>query len=385
MSERIDIVVPDEVIALNDEKRGRLERVDRFEPVDRAPVHCDVNQWFLLSARGVRYGNYTASPRENLRQQLLNLKWQYEHVRDDLPVPTGRIVVGPDLGCLRGTEFEMNVTWPADQPPKCEHPLREVEQIDDLAVPDPAGGVNARRLAFYRGMREAMDEFDVRVNGERLELDVTIDQPGGPIPAAFALAGQNVMLWMMMDPDRTHRLFEIVTESHLNCIACFDELTGRSSDHPVGMGADAAEMLGPEQYREFVVPYYRRIWERYPGRRGLHMCGRIDHLLAILRDELELDAIDGFGFPVDRRTLADEMAGRVRLSGGPSPMLLKTGDRARIVAECMDYIRTVGRAGGFVLRSGGGFAIGTPTETFDAMTEASRQAAATERPTTTRS
>jgi len=372
--ERIDITVPDSVLTLNDEKIERLERTHRFEPTDRVPVVVGVEQWTILAARGTTAGQYVRSPRDNLREQLLNRKWRMEHVRDDAPIDTESITLGPDLGCLRGVEFISEVVWQEDQPPKCVHPLACPEQIDTLAVPEPRSGVNAKLVEHFEAMRDAAGDFDVRLNGKRLRVDVTFNHFGGPIPSAFALAGANLLEWMLSEPERTHRLMDIVTESHLRCIGFADEVMGRDADHPVAMGADAAEMVGPATFREFVVPYYRRVWERFPGTRALHMCGRIDHLLSILRDELEITHLTTFGSPVDRRALAEAFAGRVVTSGGPDPMLIRSGPTERIVQECIDYIRTVGSRGGYTLGVGGGTAVGTPPEHIAFMVEASRQA-----------
>ena len=376
VKERIDIVVPEGELSLNDERRVRLRRARGFDPTDRVPVALNVCQWVALAARGVSPGEYVRSPRDNLRQQLLNHKWRVENVRDDSPIPTTSITIVPDLGCLRGCEFEMEVTWPEDQPPKCTHPLTDPRQMDSLEVPDPAGGLNATKEEWRKEMLGALDGFDVRLNGERLAVEVGLGSFGGPIPSAFALCGSNLFLWMMTDPRRVHRLMDVVARSHVRVTRHFDELLGRPAEHPLGMGADSAELVGPEAFREFVVPYYLKVWESYPGPRGLHMCGKTDHLLEILRDELRIDSFDGFGFGVDRDNLAEAMAGRVVLTGGPSPMLVQSGPPEAIVEACVSDIRKLGARGGFILSCGGGAAPHTPPEHFSSMVEASRRAAA---------
>jgi uroporphyrinogen-III decarboxylase len=129
--------------------------------------------------------------------------------------------------------------------------------------------------------------------------------------------------------------------------------------------------MGARDFREFVVPYYLRIWAKYAGRRSLHNCGRIDHLIACLRDDLQITHLNGFGFPADRDLLGSELGGRVHMVGGPSPVLLKEGPYDTIVAACEAYIRTVGRRGGYVLMTGGGDLPGTPLAHYKAMIEAS--------------
>ena len=376
MKERIDILVPDEVLAENEAKKQRLEKAHRFEPVDRVPVVVDAQLWGLLHARRAGFTELTESPRHHLRGQILNRKWRIENIRDDRPIEAGCLVIETDFGALRGIEFPLEIVWNGDEPPKVLHLLKEPEQIDRLRIPDPQGGLNARRINWYRAMTEMAGDFDVRLNGEPLEIRVDLTHPGGPFPSAFALCGSNIFLWMKTDPERVHRLMDITTRSHLQVIACFAEITGRDRDHSVWLGADAAEMVRPPMFREFIAPYYLRIWEQHPAPRVYHMCGKIDHLLEILRDEMQITYLDGFGFPVDRRRLADQLSGRVVLRGGPHPVLIHDGPREAIIAECSDYIRTAGSKGGYILSEGNGLMAGTPPEHVEAMVEASMRAGA---------
>lgn len=373
MKECIDIIIPEDKIAKNDEEKERLDKAHNFQPVDRIPVIIGANQWVTLAARGCLFAEYIRSPRDNLRGQILNYKWHVENIHDDQPIATEFLTVEPDFGCLRGTEFPMEITWLDNQPPKCRHPLTEPEQIDKLELPEPDSGLNAKKIEWYRDMSNLVEDFEVRLNGQPLKIQITLSQPGGPIPSAFALAGSNLFLWMLTEPDRIHRLMDIVTRSHIQCIAFFDEMAGRNPKHSVGMGADAAEMISPEAFREFVVPYYLRVWEVYQGVRSLHMCGQINHLLDILRDDLGVSLLDGFGFPVDRNLLAEKMAGRVCLAGGPNPTLIMSGPRKEIISECIDYIKKLGNQGSYILDCRG-TAAGTPPENIEAIVEASKQA-----------
>ncbi len=370
MKERIDIIIDEARIAENDACNERLRRTRNFEPTDRTPVQINTNQWTGLAARGVTFAQYIRSPKDNLREQILNRKWRLENIKDDNPIPTKSLGFGPDLGCLRGTEFDMDVVFPENQPPKAQHPLTSSEQIDALSIPKPDNSINGKRLEFFHGMRDCQDDFDVRLNGDPLAINIGIGQPGGPMPSAFALAGSNLFLWMAMEPDRVHRLMDIVTESQLQCIRFFDDLMGRDPNHGTGIGYDTSEMLSLAMFQAFVVPYANRIYEAYPGHRGLHNCGKNEHLLDCMRDDLRINAHNGFGFCVDPTVLAEKMSGRVVLQGGPNPVLIKSGTPAEIKAECRRYIDIVGAKGGFILGLGGGAAANTPLENFQAMVDA---------------
>jgi uroporphyrinogen-III decarboxylase len=371
--ERIDIQVPENELALNVEKSERLERTRQFESTDRVPVVISPNQWMLLKARGKRAADYIRSPVDNLREQILNVKWRIENIRDDCPIPTDSLTFQPDLGCLRGGEFGMDITWQDDQPPKCDHPLSDPAQIDELEVPDPASGLHATYIQWQKEMSEAASDLDVRINGEPLRVDVTVGHGGGPIPAAFALAGSNMLLWMATEPDRMHRLMNIVTESHIRCIKYFDELMGRSTVHSVAMGSDTAEMLSPAMYREFVVPYYLRVWDEFEGERGFHNCGPNAHLLDIIRDDLKINVNTGFGSCVDPEIVADKMGGHIVMDGGPDAMFMKMANPSSVVEECTRLIGILGTGGGYIMTANDS-APGVPAENLNAMIVASKQA-----------
>ncbi len=346
MKERIDIGIDEARLAKNEENAERFRKARNFETTDRVPVDLNTNQWTALAARGRLFKNYIHSPEDNLREQLLNLKWRLETIRDDRLIPTECVGVSPDLGCIRGVEFDMEIKWPDDQPPKSIHPLQELEQIDSLAMPEPDGGLNRMRIEWYHAMRDCRKNFDLRLNGKALEIHINLGHPGGPIPAAFALAGSNLFLWMAMDPDRVHRLMDLATESHIRCKEFFHELTGTEPGQGIGMGCDTAEMLSPGMFREFVVPYYNRIYERYGGHRGFHNCGKNEHLLELIRDDLKIDSHNGFGSCVEIDVLAEKMAGRVVLQGGPSPVLLRDGTKEEIQADTRRYIEKLGARAG---------------------------------------
>lgn len=373
MKERIDITVPDEILALNEEKKERLQKTHSFEKTDRAPVVVSAQLWALLAGRGAAFSEMTKSPRDHLRGLILNYKYRCEYIHDDLPISTSTLTVEQDFGAIRGVEFPIEVVFQGDDQPKSIHMLHEVAVIDDLSIPDPYSGHNKMRIDWYHGMKAHLENFDVRLNGESLEVKIDISHPGGPIPSAFALCGSNFFMWMMLDPDRVHRLMEIVTESHLNCIAYMDEIKGTDPIHPIWVGADTGELMGPNQFKEFGVPYYQKLWEKYPGERVYHMCGKMNHLVESVRDDLEINYLSGFGFPTDRVKLANEMGGRVRMWGGPHPVHIFNGSVGAIIEECEDYIRTVGRHGGYILSEGFGLMAGTPPEHIDAMIEASRR------------
>jgi hypothetical protein len=374
MKERIDIVVSEKELERNDEKRERLRKTFCFEPTDRVPVVFEVQQAVALAARGSSYSVYFRTPRDNLREQILNYKWRCENILDDRPIETEVIDIEPDFGAQRGVEFPVQIAWPENEAPKVQHLLHQPEDIDKITIPEPDGGFNATRIRWYRHMCLLNNAFDVRINGKPLQVRITLEQRGGPVPAAFALCGANLFLWLLTDPDRIHHLMDIVTQSHLRCIEFFDEMVGRTGRrHLPEVGGDTGEMVSPRHFRSFFSPYVKKIWERYDHWKTYHMCGKIDHLYDILLNDLEVDFLNGFGFSVDRKKMSEKWSGKVVMRGGLHPDMLLKSTPETVATEVVDYINTVGVLGGYILSDGYGLAPGTPLENLNAVLEASRR------------
>jgi uroporphyrinogen-III decarboxylase len=126
-------------------------------------------------------------------------------------------------------------------------------------------------------------------------------------------------------------------------------------------------------FEEFVVPYYCRCYDAFPGSRGLHMCGKINHLIPILAKQLEITHLNGFGFPASPALLAEWMGGRTVMSGGLNPVLLLRGPREAIKAECYRYLEAFAPCGGYILQDGNNVAPGTPLEHLAAVVEAAQE------------
>jgi hypothetical protein len=144
MKERIDIIISDEELERNGEKRARLRKTFHFEQTDRVPVVFEVQQAVALAARGSSFSTYLRSPRDNLREQILNYKWRCENIPDDRPIETELLYIEPDFGAQRGVEFPVEIAWTENEAPKVQPLLHQPEDIDGLTLPVPDGGFNAK-------------------------------------------------------------------------------------------------------------------------------------------------------------------------------------------------------------------------------------------------
>ena len=363
---KIDLSYPEEKMQANWE---RMKAHAKFEYFDRVPVSCGVSLRYILRERGVGYNEYFSSPRLQIYHQLMNRKWRLEHIRDDSVLSPG-VSVSPDFSTIRGAMFDVKVHWSDTEIPKALPILHSIEDVKRLKVPSPTNSLCGRKIEWYHEMKEIAKEAEVTFNGKPVQVNVGIGGEGGPIPIALSLAGENLFLWAAQYPDVLHDLLEKTTQTSIDYEHYIRDLTERPKTG-CGMGCDGAEMFSPKHFVEFVVPYYTRVYEEFPGNRSLHNCGRIDHLLDMLRDELKLNNLSGFGDPVDRKLIAEKLGGRVHMSGGVNIALLLHGSKEQIREDCMDALRTIAPCGGYILQDGNNVPPGTSIENLDVLTECS--------------
>jgi uroporphyrinogen-III decarboxylase len=138
--------------------------------------------------------------------------------------------------------------------------LTTPEEVDTLAVPDPWASERFRlHVDRYHALKE---RFGDRAGGG-------LSGQEGPITTAGLLRGEQFFVDCVTDPDRAHRLLQISTEMFILWRQVSDEVTG-ASPTVAGICDDYAGMLGPHLWGEFVIPYYRRIFDAL-GPKGGHI------------------------------------------------------------------------------------------------------------------
>ncbi|MBM4049156.1 MAG: hypothetical protein FJ279_28995 [Planctomycetes bacterium] len=361
---KIDIRYPKEAMA---KSRERMAAHREFRYVDRVPVVAGISARYTLQQRGVGFREFFNSPEAQVYHQLMNLKWRLENLREDfLLSPVVNVV--PDFQNVVPAAFfaEATVVFDDETPPWVLPCIQDTSQVESLRVPTPTANIGLKHGEFFVRMREAVKEYEVTINGEPVPLNVSPGGMGGSnISAAIKLAGENVLAWMLECPEVVHRLLDKICRARLNFVAHMAELSGKPLKSGGG-GGDGAEMLSPRLFREFMIPYYERCHQAGPNR-GLHMCGRINHLLDVLMNDLKITSLDGFGSVADRQLVAEKMAGRIHLRGNVDCVVLRNGPREAIRRECFDALERLSRRGGFVLSDGHNIAPGTPVEHVNLM------------------
>jgi uroporphyrinogen decarboxylase len=126
----------------------------------------------------------------------------------------------------------------------------------------------------------------------------------------------NAMMDLLVNPGWLKELLEKCVEVEI----AFAVAQVEAGAHIVGLGDAVASQVSPEMYREFALPYERRIFEAVRAAGGfgrLHICGNTTHLLKDMADSGA--AIVDVDWMVDLRRATEAMDG-VAVCGNVDPV-----------------------------------------------------------------
>ncbi|MGB9677380.1 MAG: uroporphyrinogen decarboxylase family protein [Candidatus Ratteibacteria bacterium] len=199
----------------------------------------------------------------------------------------------------------------------------------------------------------------------------------GPLTVACNLRGANeIMTDFYEDPQYIHDLLSFITDETIRRIKKVKEFLGISyPDKCWGFADDSIELISTDMYKEFVMPYHLKLLKEFSkgGPNSIHICGRVQHHLKILKEELNIKTFD-LGFPVNLGKAREELGEDVILIGNISPMLLKNGPPEKIREAVKNLCKSgVMKGKKFILHDGNNCAPETPVLHFEVMYEAGKE------------
>jgi MtaA/CmuA family methyltransferase len=166
-----------------------------------------------------------------------------------------------------------NVKYYDNQPPAIDEVnalLADKATLGKIASPDPFAE-GSRMLDRIRGA----EAFAKQVKGE-LYIEGWVE---GPCAEGADLRGINhLMIDFIDDPAFVRDLFDWILEMELG----FARAQIEAGCDIIGIGDAAASLVGPQIYREFVLPYEKRLIEgiqQSGGKVRLHICGNTSRIL----------------------------------------------------------------------------------------------------------
>jgi MtaA/CmuA family methyltransferase len=263
-------------------------------------------------------------------------------------VPFDAAVDASAFGAITSHESERR------QPAITGRPVSSRDSLDLIEVPDPhRDGRAPVVLNAVSMLRQALGDSSPVLCG---------------VISAFTLAGQlrgeaEAMMDLVVDPDFLKAVLEKAVQWDVEFAQA---AVAAGADVVVLVDATASgDILGPEQYEEFALPYQQRIARavREAGAKSImHICGNTTLNLPLMRKS----GADGIGVDqsMDMRSVKKALGPKCAAVGNVSPtttLLFRSPEY--VVEECRDCIE----AGTDILAPGCGFAPETPLANMKAM------------------
>lgn len=281
-------------------------------------------------------------------------------------------VLGPNMGlAVEPSAFGARIFISKDQGPWAEPKINTIDELknylDNYKEPDPyTAGNYPLFYSIYFYMRE-------RLGDEMLPKPMGML---GPIDTACnVVSTSNAMLWIRTNPDLMHKLLGKITDFLLKVLEVKVELF-KPTDNDLGVFDDNTGFFSEADFKEFVIPYVKRIYDSYcskDSRKVFHSDAPLKHVAHLL-PEMGVNVLISFDPKTDIAFFKEKIGDRVCLKGNVHPLkIMRNGTPVMVKEECKRQIEAAKKNGGYVLTTGGELTNGTPSENIDAMIEAAEE------------
>ncbi len=292
----------------------------RGKPVDRVP-NFDIIMGLGAHYIGAKLSDYLLDHRVMVAS---NLAMAHDFDIDILQTLTDPFRESYDFG--------LEIEFPEDGLPKRLRPLLAPgEDLAKLPKVDPGSGRRmSDRIEAVRMLHEQA--------GEQIPVMGWVE---GALAEANDLIGDSTMMVALYDnPEWLAELMERITEVEIE----FARIQIDAGADIIGLGDAIASIVSPKMYRQFALPYEKRIFEAVHKKGALtrlHICGNTSRILAdMLATGADFIDVD---WMVDFKTAAETFGDQAALVGNFDPVaVMYAGTPEVIKAEVLKCIEVGG-------------------------------------------
>lgn len=259
--------------------------------------------------------------------------------------------------CTEPSAFGAKCQWFENDMPHADKVLRNLSEVDLLSKPN----VRSDGLLPFVINRLKRMHSQIESMGHQVKFAVA----RGPLNiASFLLGTTELMMSMMTDQDRCHKLIGLITDFLIDWIGyqieCFPSIEG------VFLLDDIIGFVGDDQCREYVVPYVTKIYGTFDAK--INMLHNDANGLVSAR-YLERMGVNLFnpGFEHSLGELKELTGNKVAILGNIPPRdVLAAGSPQDVADAVKDSVAGVTDLSRLVLSCGGGLPPGVPSDNIKA-------------------
>jgi len=332
----------------------RIQAALKGEWTDRRPVMLH-NFMMAAHEEGISMKEFGENPQSAARA-FINAAEKYDI--DGLLIDVSTAILAGSLG--------VPVDYPEDEPARTHGTL--ISSLDEIQNLSPVDVSSDTGIQHWLEITRIVKEYF----GEEKYIRGNCDQ--APFSLASMIRGsQELMTDLLMEPDKVHLLLEYSTEAGLQ----FIRLMAETGAHMVSNGDSVAgpEMIPPEFYREFALPYEKRLVNE-AHRLGLaytlHICGDagviLEDMVQTGADALELDYL------TDIQKIYDHCHSSTLMIGNLDPSaVLKYGTPELVRQLTLELLEIYKGSPRLMINAGCAIPPDTPSENIRAMIETTHQ------------
>jgi uroporphyrinogen decarboxylase len=329
---------------------------------DQVPIFLPIESGFMAEFGGVPQREYHHDPRKMLASQAAAQK----RFNGLSPLYT-------DFGVVTEAAAFCEIFWPEDDSPWAKPALKSIDEVDSLEVPDTKrDGLFPKIAEYFETMNSLAIEQGLQMGIVNPRGPVGFGSLRGPVVLAALIRGiSEFMLDMFDHPDKCHQLLDIATGTLLAYLDMQKKTLGSLA--AVFLCDDISGLLSPALFKEFFIPYAKRIFDEHSDALTIYHCDSDMHNLTGLAPETGAKAFH-MGFMHDMAELKRTIGGKMCLMGNVHPVKVLMRESAeRVIEESRRCIEGAAAGGAFALSSGGVIDRGTPPENIDALIEATER------------
>ena len=247
------------------------------------------------------------------------------------------------------------------------------EKLFQNGIPNPFSGIYKRGIEFYDYFNERKTDYTFmdRKLGNIGMFGLGTD---GPFTLCCNLRGTDKFCMdLYLDSEYALELLDFVTTAAIARIKAFRKYAGQpEKTSTIFLADDSIVLIGIDTYKEFVLPFHKRIVEELTDNSFphlMHLCGDATRFFPLMHEELNISYFDT-GYPIDFANITKEMGSDVCIQGGVKVDILLNESREKVIEETKRIIDEVKpNTNKFIMREANNLPPCVPEENLWAMYE----------------